>query len=971
MMTTMQASLQAAAVPAHLRCEYEVDPVGVGRTPPVLMWEVRAAEPAERGAGQTAYRILVASSPDILSKDEGDLWDSGKLASSETLGIRYEGAPLAGLQQVWWKVKLWDGAGHESAWSEPGHWTMALDPGAWQAKWITRDWTGPDWTSAKGEQMQFIQRLLPAPFFRKEFTATKPVRQALLSVTAAGCYEAHLNGARVGDLALEPGWTFSRKHYDREPGWLAVRTLDVTERLREGANAIGFILGDGWHRDRHGFGKDNRRDRSNGEPSGLLAQLDIEYADGSRETVATGEDWQLWIDGPIRDSSIFDGTRYDVRKEMPGWSEPGFDAAGWIPALVTERFAALALVPQVRGPVTVMAEVAPVAITERKPGLFVADFGQQLAGVCRITLDGAAGTRVVVRHAQALQPDGLIYTANLGASAVNSDEYTLDGKGPRTFEPPFTYRGFQYAQIEGLPSREALRGITALLLADRARRIGRFTSSDDRLNRLWKACYWTTASNAKSVFVDCTGRAERRGWMWDGIGTLAAQGLQFEFANLTDKALRDIRFEQLPGGMFDYVAPWGGMPSNLDPDGKRIVTYPAGWVDSGVTGPFNLLMLYGDDRSLAEHWDAMWRFSKLMEAKFPDHIAAEKHGHFWADWLSFSMTKARPRGPREPVASHPGREVFATAWWYWTTCRLEALARHLGKSDEAAQLAALAGKIRAAFNERFVDAATGAVGMGASPAACDSRGFANEPEEGKAAVVGGQTDAAMALDMGLIDNALKPKVLRFLLDRIAAYNDHLSTGIHGTFRALHALSDHGEHATAYRLAMQPSFPSFGYMIDQGATGIWESWEHISPDENPEEYRRADPNHPGLGMVGEWIFTRIGGIRPDPAHPGFKRFFLQPRMDAGPEWVKAELDSVRGAIRCHWKREGETCTVAVTVPPNTTAEVWLPVNDPVKVKESGQALGSAAGATPLATKSEGIRLECGSGNYAFTFATTTK
>lgn len=916
--------------PSFLRCEFEVNPVGVGADKPVLMWEVKATDPKARGLRQTAYRITVATSKSTLEKDSGDLWDSGKVESGETLGIAYGGKPLAGLQQIWWKVKLWDQNDRESAWSEPADWIMALKPGDWKAQWITRDWSKPypGETAPLEKGLPYHEQLLPSPMFRRGFVVDKPIKRALLSATAAGCYEARINGKRLGDLAIEPGWTFSRKHYDKEPGYVLSRTTDVTAILSQGENVLAFILGDGWHRCRYMRAKDDWQERSNGHPTAVRAQLDIEYADGSHSTIATDADWRQYTDGPWR-SSMYEGSRYDARKELPGWDAVGFDDRKWFPAVISKGYANLEIVPYVGAPITVAHELKPISIKESTPGVWMVDFGQDLAGVCRVALEGAAGTTVKLRHGQFLNPDGSLFTANLGGNRHNFDGYTLAG-GPLTEEARFTYHGFRYVQIEGLPSRAALKEIRALALADTVRRVGHFESSDPRLNRLWENNYWSLLSNLKSVITDCVGRDERRGWAECGYQAY----YHFDLANFMLKVLRDCRFEQHPSGLYDDVAPFGQFRQYK----KNPEDYRPGWGDCGVQYAWNAHKHYGDRRILAEHYDSANRWTGHMKMLYPDLLVNTKSAH--GEWLDFSSFKTPD--PLADKAARPTNEALGNSFWYLMTRHLVRLAEASEHKQDAVEYRALAERLRQIFQEKVIDA-EGKVGNG------------------------GQAAPALALDFGLVDDARRPKVLRQLLRAIDDFGGRLSTGMVATGPLLFALSDNGHHDLAWKLAMQPSFPSFGFMIDHGATTVWEPWDMLDREGKlSESANLIEPNHSELTEVTRWIFGYIGGIRPDPAHPGFKRFIIKPHTDAGPEWIKADYDSVRGRISCHWKRAGGKLEVEVVVPPNTSAEVWLPTVDAQAITEGGKPL-QEAGLAALPGDNGKIKLELPSGSYIIDFA----
>lgn len=1141
--------------PVNLRCEYEIDPIGVGSERPCLTWALAAHAMEQRGLLQSAYQVEAGSSREALEAGVPDRWESGRVASGESRCL-YDGPPLASLQEVFWRVRVWDGAGGVSDWSAPAHWSTGMRPGDWKAEWITRSWEGPERESNTGfctrptrtragqagaalvfdlgsprrldrvvlhpaeaffqpgeasgvknvygmvgpgwafprkwvlegastpgfdsavelasmewdgvgfdheetvtralesaafqfvrlrfeacgevhfgpgerldkmrpllaavdgpfpedaeagqfycsalaelelwsgdqnvalgarvqatsslelselgfglarltdghvetaEAASFKQTLLPVPHFRTEFEVAAPVRRAWLTYTAAGLCAFQLNGQPVEEsLTIEPGWTFSRKWYDKEPGWVIVKSRDVTHLLKVGQNALGALLGDGWQRDRGGFGVFNGRNLSKEQTTALRVQLNIEYADGRSEIVGSGPDWQ-WSDaGPWRNTSMFDGVRYDARKALPGWSTPGFDAGDWKRAERAPEMDGLECVPYEGASIRVVAKLAPVRVTEPRPGVCIFDFGQNMAGVCHVVLDGPAGRRIRIRHAQELKEDGTLFLSHLGKSWKNSDDYILDGTGPLRVSPLFTFHGFRYAQVEGLGSREELREIEAWVLANPLRPVGHFESADARLNQLWSNLKWTVQTMLKSVVMDCVGRSERRGWMADGIGNLTTHAYCFDFANFTHKVLRDIRFEQTPSGIYDPVAPWGVVVEN----------YAAAWSDSGVTVPAAVLAHYGDSRSVEEHDVSMERFMNRLFEKFPDGIVRDEGGLFWGDWLSFFMTHQPPKGEGPVLARQPSKEVFGTAWWYATTLRMAEIAEVLGKSEEADRWSRQAEWIRAQFNQHLIGP-SGIIGEGTEPNICDTVGRRVQVDAATMPPRGGQGEIALALYMGLLDEEREATALEDLLEAIRAYRGKLSTGIHCTSRLLMALTDRGHHALAYRLAMDPAYPSYGYMIDQGATAIWESWDHWihGPDGvTHPKHGIHDSNHPGLSGVGEWMFGRIVGIRPQIACPGFRRFTIEPHAEAGPEWAEGRLETVRGEVRCRWERlEGGHYVWDMVIPPNSEAEVILPFSEN-RLEEGGRPVAEVPGVVEVTALATGrCRILCGSGAYRF-------
>ncbi|MBN1417445.1 MAG: family 78 glycoside hydrolase catalytic domain, partial [Planctomycetes bacterium] len=598
---------RAGIRPRHLRCEHLTDPAGIDTRVPRLSWVL---ESDERAQGQTAYRILVATSPEKLAGDDGDLWDSGKVASSESILVVYGGAPLRSRIRAHWKVRVWDKAGRESPWSEPARFGMGLlDPMDWRARWI----------GAAGS----------APMLRKAFAVAGSIRRATLYATALGLYEMHLNGRRVGTNVLAPEWT----DYKRR---VQYQVYDVTPLLREGENAIGAILADGWYAGRIGIshvmpGKPVRG--FYGTKLRLLAQLEIDFADGTRQTVVSDGSWRATAAGPIRRSCILDGEEQDLRKAMPGWDATGFDDRAWKSVEVADPIEA-SLVAQPNEPIRIIEEVKPVAVTSPVPGAFVFDLGQNLVGWCRLRARGSEGTEVTLRHAEVLNPDGTIYTDNLRMKAQGdpfgarqTDRFILRGEGTEILEPHFTYHGFRYVEVTGLASKPAIGDLAACVVHSDVPRAGTFSCSDPQIEKLVDVIAWTQRGNLHSMSSDCPQRDERLGWMGDAQIFSQTACFLFDMAAFYTKWIRDMRDDQADDGRFPDFA-----PHPFDPN-ARFSGAPA-WADAGVIVPWRAYVNYGDRRILEEHFDAARRWVEYVRGQSPDLIWSKGRGNDYGDWLN-------------------------------------------------------------------------------------------------------------------------------------------------------------------------------------------------------------------------------------------------------------------------------------------------------------------------------------------------
>jgi len=889
-----------------LRCEYRHDPLGIDTDRPRLSWGL---ESTGRGRRQSAYRLMVASSEDILQSEGGDLWDTGRLDSDRTINIEYGGFPLTSGQRCYWKIMLWDEEGEPSPWSAPAWWeTALLEQDDWTGVWIGDGRPDP-------EQDEDFYLENPAPLFRKGFQVDRPVRRARLSVTGLGYYEAYLNGMRIGDHVLDPGWTDYR---DR----VFYSTYDVTDLLRQGENALGAELGNGWYNPLplRMWGRRNlREDLPTGRPR-LLAQLNIDFEDGTALSIATDNSWRTHP-GPVLRNNIFLGEVYDARREIDGWHEPGFDDSGWEHAAVMpEPGGRLEAQPQ--PPVRITRTLKPVAITEPAPGVFIFDFGQNFSGWVRLRLKGEAGTTVKLRFGELLHPDGTLNPMTSVAGQIKGvgqngisvggpgspeiawqeDTYITRGQGVESYTPRFTFHAFRYVEVTGYPGRPGRADLTGLRLNSEVEEAGSFTCSNDLLNRIQEMVRWTFLSNIFSVQSDCPHR-ERFGYGGDLVVTSDAFMLNFDMANFYAKVVRDWHDAALPDGMLTDTAPFVG-----------IQYCGVAWAMAHPHLLESLYRYYGDRRLMEEQYTTASRWLDLVTAQYPDHIVT--------DGLS-------DHEGLEPAPS----PAMVTPLYYESARLCSRLAGLLNREEDRQRYAALADEIRGVWREEFLETGTGLVSPGT------------------------QTSQASALFLNLLPETDRAAVLARLVDMVSTgHQGHLATGIFGTRFLLDVLSRTGYADLAFNAVTQDSFPGWGYMLANGATTLWEHW---ALSDNTFSH-----NHPMFGSVSEWFFRWLGGIQSHPEAEAFDRIVIRPRPAGDLTWATAHYNSVRGRIECQWQRRGDRFRMQVTVPPNTEATVYVPALNADEVSEGGKPAREAEGVTFIKYEEDSAVYRVGSGRYSF-------
>jgi len=890
----------------NLRCEYLVNPLGIDVLYPRFSWQMISGE---RGKFQKAYQLLVADSRETIARNEGNIWNSGKVISGESSHITFNGRPLQPGRDYYWKLKVWDEQNRERDWSEIQHFSMGLlSKGDWKAKWIG----APSVLPATVQDENIIP---PSPLLRKQFSLGKQVKNAKLYATALGVYEMYLNGKKIGDQILAPEWTdyFTRVQY---------QTYDVTDMLSSGENVVGAMLADGWYSgvlfthgkpQRGNYGFDRR----------LLAQLEIEFTDGSKDIVVTDESWKLWTDGPMKEASIFDGEVYDARYMPQGWMKAGFDTQRWDPVVV-DNSVSLTINAQINEPIRIVKEIRPVNYFRAPNGNYIFDMGQNMAGWVHIKLPYNPGKKIVLRHAEILMEDSTLYTQNL-RTAKQTNMYIPARETTIDYEPRFTYHGFRYVEVTGLTQEPSLDNITGKVVASASALTSDFSSSHKDINQLWSNIVWTQLSNLHSIPEDCPQRDERCGWMGDAQIFSQTAIYNMDLGAFYTKWFKDIRDRQTEEGRYPNYAPQVGM-----------VFYDApGWTDAGVVIPWKAYLNYGDKRILEEHYASMKKFIDHVHKENPNLIRVNVVGQNYGDWVNGNTIKA------EGYPTDKGdvaRDLFNTAFFYHSTQILADASRVLGKSREYAYYEKLAKNIRAVFIKEFID------------------------KEGR---VKGETQAgyALALEFNLVPGHLRANAAKFMVDAIAAYDYRVSTGIQTITRMMKQLSRNDHNEIAYRLLESRRFPSWLYSVDQGATTIWERWDGYVKGRGFQRWQMNSFNQYAIGSVGEWMLGTVIGINYDEKQPGYRHFVLTPTPGGTLTWAKGSYRAITGKVELAWKKENGKLTVDVDIPANTTATLVLPAGN--DILEGGKPLPANKFVKTVSKKNTQTSLNLASGKYSFT------
>lgn len=1033
-------SVAAQGAPVHLRCESLQNPLGMDATKPLLSWQ---SDSKEHNWRQSAYQILVASSEEQLKAGHGDVWDSGKVSSDESVGIRYRGPALESRKRYYWSVRVWGPAGKAAESAETAWWeTGLLHKDDWKAKWIS--WANPDaepdrsgirWIWVAGQDAlqvplnstavfrldfevkerpreaalfllargNFVAKVngrtvgakqhwnefdrediagelavgknsievtvaapephgshhdpdakttdaalagllkitrsdgsvtrintngdwqakladdamwqaanivgdlndkrlgdvpplpQPAGLLRHPFDVSKEVSRARLYVTALGSYRIFLNGNRVGTDVLTPDFTDYSKR-------VLYQTYDVTEWLSQGQNAISAMLGEGWFGS--GLDWEGLSYFFLPPPKRLLAQLEITHEDGTSNTVLTDGSWK-GASSPILHSEIYAGEVYDARLAQPGWNQATFDDSRWMAASEAEAPAIL-VASQMSAPARVTEMLMPKSVTPSVNGTYIVDMGQNMVGWAALKATGPEGTAIRLRFAEILNPDGSIYRDNL-RNADATDLFILRGGEEETFAPHFTFHGFRYVEITGYPGVPTKASITGQVVSSvSGEPTARLVTSSELVNRMWSIGIWGQRGNFLSVPTDCPQRDERLGWMGDAGVFWRTGSFNFDIDAFSHKFMHDVTDAQTKEGAF----------TNVSPDVLRPLTSEGapGWGDAGVILPWTTWIQYGDKAIVEESWPAMVRWMDFIAQANPDYLRKQGVGPNFADWLA----------PDE----HTNKDLLATAYWALIADMMSQMAQALGREKESKQYSELIENIRKAYQKAYIKA--------------------NGEVEG-----GTQTSYVVTLYTKMAPPALEPAMVNNLVKDIEARNWHLSTGFLGTPFLLFTLANHGRADVAYRLLLNDTYPSWGYMLSKGATTWWERWNGDTGDPAMNSY-----NHYAFGSVVAWVYRSVAGIDTTSAAPGYRQIVIHPLPDSRVTKARGEYESVYGKIVSDWSGSPSgPFALQVTIPANTTAKVFLPAIPNAHVTQDGRAVNAMKEAGSYVVK-------VGSGSYQF-------
>ncbi len=886
-----------------LRCECQTNPLGIDCANPRLGWVL---ESDIRSQEQSAYRVIVASTRKNIQACKGDLWDSGKIDSDQSVQVVYQGQPLQAGIRCYWKVRVWDKNGIISNWSESAWWeTALLSAKDWKGKWINDGKIDSD----KDEDLYKEE---PAPLFRKEFQLLKPIRQARLYISGLGYYEAFLNGQRVGDHLLDPAWTMYSKR-------VFYSTYDVTDQLQGGGNCIGVTVGKGWYNPLplKMWGRLNLREHLTiGRPR-FIAQLNLKYTDGTKSSIVSDESWSV-AEGPILRNNIYLGEVYDARREISGWDRSGFDASTWSKAaLAKEPIGKLQAQPL--PPVRITTTLKPVKITEPQKSVYIFDMGQNFGGWARMKIRAERGTEIKLRYGELLYEDGtlnpmtsvagqikrnrkdkqgnVVSVGGDGAPSIawQQDVYIAKGDGMEIYTPRFTFHAFRYVEVAGLKERPSLETIEGLRLNSDVESVGEFSCSNEMFNQIQEMCQRTFLSNIFGVQSDCPHR-ERFGYGGDLVSTSDAFMLNYDMSGFYEKAVYDWADAARNDGMLTDTAPFVG-----------IQYCGVAWARAHPHLQLQLYRYYGDRQTLQRQYEVSRRWFDLVIEQTPNHIIK------------------RGLSDHEGLETAPAPAMVTPL--YCETARMMARAAGiLGRHEDKRRYHDLAAQIKQAYAEKFIDASTGKVGPGT------------------------QASQAFALSLAMIDDeTVYDKALDVLLNKIdKEHKGHLSTGIFGTMFMLDVLSEHGHAPIAYGIVNQKDFPGWGHMLENGATTLWEHWAFSD--------NTFSHNHPMFGSVSQWFYNWLGGIQPHPEAVGFDRIIIRPQIVNDLQWVKSSYNSVRGPIVSNWTRKDGYVQLDMEIPANTNATVYVPA---YSIRDVQEGLNQPA----PATKAQGISVLGMEGNTA--------
>ncbi|WP_130616020.1 alpha-L-rhamnosidase [Cohnella abietis] len=921
-----------------LRCESMFNPIGIDIAIPRFSWTLSSVR---RGVSQTGYQIVVFDGEDVM-------WDTGKVLTDSSIHCEYAGPKLRSRCRYEWKVRVWDDQGETSPWSEVAFWEIGLlHPEDWVALWIEPEQQPvieesrmDFYDRAKGLVLTDVGRLHPCPILRKHFKVGPGVKRARIYATAHGIYELELNGVRVGDQELAPEMTAYQ-------AYLQYQTYDVTDVLTKGDHVIAATLADGWYAGRVGLMGDNCQ---YGNKLALLMQLEIDYADGRRQTVITDRGFKSNT-GALVYSDLFIGERYDARLEIAGWSTTAYDDKNWQAVREVEHDRGC-LIAAYGEPVRVMQEIEPITVLHTAKGETVVDLGQVIAGRVRMRVRGAAfGTEIKLEHGEVLDENGNFLCNIIGRYKDQTDIYVARGAEEEVYEPRFTFHGFRYVKVTGYPGTLDTADFTGVVLSSDLRPTGEFECSDERINQLQANIQWSQVGNMLSIPTDCPQR-ERAGWTGDIQVFAPTACFNRDVNSFLTRWLRNAAVEQREDGQVPIVVPY--MKGYEEIVALMSTDSSAGWGDACIIVPWVLYERYGDMRVLQENYPMMAGWLNYIErsaynglpetddgSMTPERRERQRYllntGFHFGDWLIPSMSVSKDgKGVDMMQSAFATKELVSTCFYAYSTQLMSQIAQLLGWNADAQRYAELNSKVRTAFAEEYLD----------------------ESGRLKAHFQG---IYVLALQMNMIPEDARSLVLNQLVTLIEENGNRLDTGFLSVPFLLDVLCDNGRSDVAYRLLYQTECPSWLYEVEKGATTIWEAWQAIMPD---GKVTNVSYNHYAFGCVGDWLYRRVAGL--DHALPGYKRIVIKPDLDCGLTYARAQYESVYGTIVTEWRLIGNQVIQMVKVPANTTAIVYLPGASLERLTEGGNPVKDHSGLKSVKVEDAAVVIEIGSGSYAFSF-----
>ncbi|MBS0010267.1 MAG: family 78 glycoside hydrolase catalytic domain [Bacteroidales bacterium] len=867
--------------------ENRKNPPGLDNMHPRLSWIINSDE---RQVFQTAYEIRLDDSKSELEKGINLTWSTGKISSGQSVHIPYSGSPLKPGTKYFWQVRVWDNTGNVSGWSKTAWWqTGLLDSSGWEAEWISSG----------------INDETDVSYFRKDFNVSvnREIKSAIVYLTARGLYEARINGSRVGDEYLTPGWT----SYNNR---IQYQVYDVKDMIDEGENTIGIILGEGWY-----TGRISRN--VYGDETALLAQLVVEYADGTTAVITSDGTWKV-SGGPLLSSSIYDGEIYDAGKEITGWDKPGFNALSWENAK-TRDYTFDNIVHTVNEPVRKHEELEPIDILISPAGDTIVDFGQNLVGWVRLKTGGRRGDTVILSHAEVLDKEGNFYTENL-RGAKQRNVYILNGT-EQVFEPSFSWQGFRYVKVKGLGRMPREEDMTAIALYSDMDQTGEFYTSNSDINRLQDNIVWSQKGNFLDVPTDCPQRDERLGWTGDAQVFCTTASFNMNVNNFFSKWLRDLAADQFDDGNVPVV-----IPNVLGTS----FAGSAGWSDAAAIIPWNIYLAYGDKKVLEDQYTGMKAWVDFLVNISNDLL--RNNGFHFGDWLFYSLDD--DNGGRSAVTD---KYLIAQCFFANSVKIVAETASLLGKDEDNKYYSALYGQIKDIFNNEFVT------------------------PNGQL-VSNTQTAYVLALQFDLLPENMRQQAVSRLIANIREYGNHITTGFLGAPYINHVLSRYGHIDVAYELLLQDTYPSWLYPVKKGATTIWERWNGIKPDGSFQYASMNSFNHYAYGAIGDWMYKVIAGINNE--KPGYREFSVYPRPGGQITSASGELSTYYGVIKSEWEIKNDNFIFDIRVPVNTSAKIYLPSSSVDNITEGGKKITEVETVDIVEESGEYVLLILGSGRYSF-------